>query len=476
MSFGQLLFILRARWVLGVGVMVGCTLVTLAVSLLLPDKYMATASVVLDVKAIDPVTGQGTGAMLTASNVATQIDIIRSDRVAQRVAQVLNLTQNVNLQQQWEDVTGRRGSFEAWLGNWMKTGLDVKPGRESNVIAIEYSYPDPKFAAVVANAFVQAYIDTTLQLRVDPARQYSGFFDERVKAARDKLESAQSNLSAFQKTNGIVAGDERLDVETARMDQLSAQLVALRSATADSSSRAALARSEVQNSQDVMSNPIVSGLKAEVLRQEAALQQLSARLGDRNPQVIEAKANINALQTRLEEEVRRAVDSVSVSNSVNQAREAEIRAEFDQQRAKVLKIKALRDEMLVLQQDVANAQRAYEALQSRLTQSSLESQNTQTNVSVLNRATEPYARTSPKPLQNTVVAGLVGLVLGFAVVLVREVLDRRVRSVEDIVGYGLDVPVLGFIPKTDGWPSLLGRRKQSPWLRQHVLRQLPAPR
>jgi hypothetical protein len=78
----------------------------------------------------------------------------------------------------------------------------------------------------MANAFVQAYMDTALALRVNPARQYSGFFDQQVKDARDALEKAQAKVSAFQKAKGIIATDERLDVENARLNELSSQLVA----------------------------------------------------------------------------------------------------------------------------------------------------------------------------------------------------------------------------------------------------------
>jgi succinoglycan biosynthesis transport protein ExoP len=76
----------------------------------------------------------------------------------------------------------------------------VVPARESSVIALSYRAPDPRFAAALANAFVQAYIDTALELRTDPARQYAAFFDTRSKEARDVLEKAQARLTAFQRT------------------------------------------------------------------------------------------------------------------------------------------------------------------------------------------------------------------------------------------------------------------------------------
>ena len=60
-----------------------------------------------------------------------------------------------------------------------------------------------------------------------------------------------------------------------------------------------------------------------------------------------------------------------------------MRAALEAQRAKVLRMKAVRDEGLVLVRDVENAQRAYDAVLARFTQTSLESQTTQSNVNVL---------------------------------------------------------------------------------------------
>ena len=79
-----------------------------------------------------------------------------------------------------------------------------------------------------------AYTDTTLDLRVEPAKLYNSFFDERAKALRDALEQAQSRLSAYQREKGIIVNDERLDVENARLSELSTQLVALQAVAEES--------------------------------------------------------------------------------------------------------------------------------------------------------------------------------------------------------------------------------------------------
>ncbi|NMV20996.1 chain length determinant protein EpsF, partial [Vibrio parahaemolyticus] len=90
---------------------------------------------------------------------------------------------------------------------------------------------------MMANAFVQAYIETHLDLRADPAKRFSTFFDQRAKQLREQLEAAQNRLSEYQKQHGLIATDERLDIENARLNELSSQLVAIQALATESSSR-----------------------------------------------------------------------------------------------------------------------------------------------------------------------------------------------------------------------------------------------
>ena len=168
----------------------------------------------------------------------------------------LRLNENQKSRQSWMQATEGRGDFESWIANSCKKALTSSLSRESNVINVEYQASDPKFAALAANAYVQAYTDTVRDIRVDPAKQYSSFFDSRAKQLQTELEKAQTKLSAYQKQKGIVATDERLDVETSRLNELSAQIVMMQALSAESSSRqtAAQGRSADQM-QDVLLNP-----------------------------------------------------------------------------------------------------------------------------------------------------------------------------------------------------------------------------
>jgi chain length determinant protein EpsF len=472
MTLAQFLSILRAhKWValLVFALTVGSAL---GISLMLPKTYTATASVVIDIKP-DPVGGAVMAHMLTPAYMATQVDVMNSDRVARRVVRNLKLTEQPAVRAQWQEATKGEGDIEQWLVSAFETRLDVKPSRESNVISVSYRSNDPRFSATMANAFVQAYMETSNELRVDPARQYSSFFDQRAKEARDQLEKAQAKLSSYQRENGIVAGDERLDVETARLNELSSQLVMLQGLSAESSSRQAQAQgASADRLQEVLNNPLVASLKVELSRNEARLQELTSRLGDNHPQVVEARANIAELRSRVEAETRRVSGGVGVTANINRSREGQVRAQLEAQRAKVVRLKQLRDEGAVLVRDVESAQRNYEAVRSRFSQTSLESQATQGNASVLTQATPPPTPSSPNIVRNVGLSLFLGIALGIAAAVALELLDRRVRAVED-VRLALDLPVLGVMPKPMA-RSRLGRQP-IPLMQQRLVASLPSP-
>jgi len=472
MSPTQFLSILRARWKVALAALLLTIATTLGVSLILPKTYTGTAAVLVDVKTPDPIFGLVFQGQLISGYMATQVDIMTSDSVARRVVHELKLTDNADVRDQWQQDTGGQGDIESWYALIVEKYLTVAPSRESSVITVTYKAGDPKTAAAVANGFVKAYMDTTVEMRNDPAKRYSTFFDSRAKELREKSDAAQARLSDYQKKNGIIGTDDRLDIETQRLNELSTQLVTLQALAAESESRNAQARSQSERMSEVLNNPVIGSLKAEISRQQARLGELNNRLGDNHPQVQELKANLAELRSRLQTETSRVSGSVGVSNTVNRTREAETRAQLEAQRAKLLKLRGQRDEVAVLQRDVDAAQKAYDAVVARLNQSSLESQTTATNVSVLTPAVPPAEPSSPKILLNTLFSIVIGIALAIVAAFFMEWLDRRVRSSEDVIT-ALDLPMLGVMPKPQA-RRLQSSNARGAMIPRRVLARLPS--
>jgi chain length determinant protein EpsF len=424
MSLSQVFSILRARWRSAVAAFAIVMGLAIAFTLWLPSQYTATAAVVLDVKSPDPIAGVVLPGMTVSSYMGTQADVLQSERVVLQAIRALQTDKSPSLRAAWQEQTDGRGDFESWLAEDVMRWLTVKPGKDSNVIMVSYTSRDPNTAAKTANAVVKAYIDTTLQLRTEPAKQFNGLFDESTKALREQMEVAQAKLSAFQQSKGIVATDERLDIENARLAELSTQLVVMQAAANESSGRQREAGVRGDQMQEVLSNPMVTTLSSDLARQEAKLHELGQRYGDQHPQVQELKANIKELRSRLNAERSRITGSLSVNNSVNEGRLQSIRDALAAQRTKVLQMKSLRDEAAVLQRDV---------------------ENTQTNVSVLKTASAPPFPSSPRIKLNVGVALLFGIALALATAIFRERRDWRLRNDTDVFEV-MKQPLLGVLP------------------------------
>ena len=472
MPFSRLMVVTRARWRAALLVLAGAVALAVLLSVLLPRQYRASAAVLVDMRSPDPLMGTVLGSTLVTGYMATQMDVVQSERVVRRAIESLGLAQDPAWKQRWLKDTKGEGQFQDWLTEEVQRKLDLQPTRESGVMSIIFTATEPGTAAAVANAVVKAYIDTTLELRVEPAKRYNDFFDERAEQLRGALELAQAKLSKFLQSNGIAASDERIDVESLRLSELSSQLVALQSMKAESGSREQMASVSSDKMSEVFNHPAVAALNADLSRQQVKLGELRQRLGAQHPEVKETESSMAELRTLLEAEKRRVSSGLTVSNQMTSSREAQIRALLTEQRAKVLRMKGQRDEANALQHDVDNARNAYDAVFQRARQSSLESQITQTNVSILKQAYAPTRPASPKLWLNVSVALVLGLLLALATVMLREIRDRRMRTVEDVVE-GLRQPLLVILPKATG-PRLLTQPRASP-LKTRILGSFARP-
>lgn len=456
MTLHQFLLILRARYRVALLILLLAVSAALAVSLALPKKYTSQTAVLVDIRSPDPVAGgapvQGT---VAPSYMATQVDIIGGDRVAQRVVKMLKLDEDPGAKARWLEATEGRGTLESWLADSLQKRLDVRPARESNVINITYTGSEPEGAAKIANAFAQAYLDINLALKTEPARIYAEWFDEQTKTSRAKLEEAQARLSDYQQKAGIVSTDERVDYETTKLAEISSQLTTVQGDTTDSQSKRGSRGDTVA---EVMQSPLINGLKADVARQEAKVQEVGVRLGENHPERQRAEAELAALKSRLSSETGRINASIETTYRVGKDRERELQGAVGAQKARVLALNKQRDELNVYRRDVESAQRAYEAVSQSASQTRLQSLTNQTNVVRLNVAMPPVSPSSPRLLVNLLIAAFGGTLLGIACALLLELANRRVRSAEDLVQM-LGLPVLASISSSTGAARLTGPRR-----------------
>ena len=451
MNFSQILLIMRARKRIILLTLFVTVTATALISFLMPKTYTGSASVVVDFKGSDPISGMILQPMMLPSYLATQTEIITSHNVALKVVDRLKLDKVPDVIDDFNDDTQGKGSIRDWLADNLLKYLNVKSSIESSVINIQYLGNDPQFAAEMANTFVWAYIQTNLELRVEPALQQSAWFDEQLKGLRTKVEEAQKKLSDYERETGLMPTtlDGRLDMENARLAELSSQLVTAQAQTYDSVTRqrqisVAHAKGKLGELPEILSNNLIQSLKSELARAESKLAEASGRVNKNHPQYISAMAEVQSLTQKITAEIQAARGSMENTAIQAQQRENELTKALAQQKAHVMELKQQRDRSDLLIREVASAQAAMDSTAQRANQIRLESQRNTTDIAVLNPAIPPLKHSKPKITLNIALSIFLGTMLGVGFGLLSEMLDRRIRSIEDVTE-GLGLPVLAVI-------------------------------
>lgn len=435
MSLRQYLRVVWARKWLVLLIFVVTATVGSVVVLNLPRLFVAEASLVVDVRP-DPLLGT----MVAPVDIATQIEILKSEKVATRAVQILGMDKDPKARDQWMQSTeGKKVPLERFYASLLQRGMSAEPVKLSNVVSVSFTSADSAFAAAAANAFAQAAVDTSIELKAAPALQQAAAFSERVKELRTNYEQAQSRLTKYQQEKGIIITDGQMDQENARLNQLNDQLTAAQAELSGQNHGGG-----GDSTPDVMTSASVQNLKAQISAQEAVLSGAGGNWGPNHPERLAAEAKLAGLRRQLNAEIGKVAQSSGSQQAAMARKVASLNKLLEEQKKKVLSLRFERDQASVLLKDVQTAQGAYEEASKRASEESIRSTTADSNLRILTRAVEPFSRSNKKMVVGLAVSVIGGLLLGIAVAVGLEMLDRRVRGAEDMT-FMYGVPVIGVL-------------------------------
>jgi chain length determinant protein EpsF len=441
MSLKQILLVLRLRWWL---ILASLAFFLVASGLYLWKAkwtYVAKTQVIVDLKT-DPLLTALAPALGASGYLATQVEILQSERLAGRVVRMMGLAQSPAAVAKWRETTEAKVPLETFYAQLLQEGLKAEASNKgSQILTLGFSAEDPNFAAAAVNAFAKAYIELGVELRAGPAKENANFFEERLKVLRGELEAAQNKVAAFQRARGVVISNERYDQEMARLASLETSYA---QALADQAATSSVARNSGESSADVSQNPAIVSLRSQLAQAEGKLAEASLTLGASHPARIQMEAQIKELRDQLSRETRLVSGSSASVNRVASAKLGELRGLVEAQKRAIVNMRTVRDEGALLLKELEAAQRAFDTVNQRRSQVSLESQVDTAAARVLTPAVAPLEPTSPKPPLILAAAVIFGLLVGIGGAIAWEMMDRRVRSAEDLaVAEG--VPVLGIL-------------------------------
>lgn len=460
--------IIRERRKLVLMVLAATVLTTLITSMLWPAKYEGVATIMLDYDSGNPLNMTVAAMPVQATSIEylnTQMEIIQSRRIADGVMDILKLDKMPEVKADYADSRDRERFFfwkaetkpdiRQWLfDEFLSKYLKVQAGRDSRFLYIKFYAGDPAFSAAVANAYAKAYNDYNLELKVTPFKSAGKWFSEKLKDAKGYSDRSNEQLREYQQKKGIIAQPGLPGQQTAyyddavqRLDQINKELATAKTKyyeTKVALKRVEDARGNYDSLPEVLSNSFVQSLKAEKVKLETELTELSAKAGPGLPQYQRLQSMLNNVNGRLQKEMRTIVASMRQDYNAASGRVASLESAVAGLKKESTAANVARFEMDTLAQESETYKQVYEAVLKKYNETALQGDINRTNVFLVDPAVPARKQYTPKIFINLALSMFIGFFLGAGAAILRDRKDDTIKSAEAIED-NFGIAVLGTI-------------------------------
>lgn len=446
LSLPQLFAMLAARRGFIIRVTAGIFLLTLLLSLLMPKTWTASADIYIDYRENDPIGGQKLSAMLDDSYMQTQLDLLRSQRVAENVIDAADLRDTPSYRQRVAENGDERADQQ--LVSQLLNNTSVQHARGSRVVTVSYDGRSPQQARDMANAVVEAYIHLGEQMSFTAARSRLEQYNAQLEQLRKEVDTVQTRLTDYQQENDILNVQEHGDQETQKLNDLNKTLVNLQNGLQEARANQLAIQQMLKSGLSPEELPIVNQtsvinmLKSQLGYVERELGEVQGSLGPRHPTIQGLNTERQGIIARINREAQAVL--VGAESDITRLTDqiSELEAEITQQRSKVLTQMQQRNQISAYQRQLASSQQVYNAALQRYDALIMASNIMSPNVAILRAAELPSSPSKPKILINLVLGLAAGLLAAVFFALALELLRRRVHIAEDLQS-DPELPLLG---------------------------------
>ena len=443
------------------GVTLGVLMLGLVATLLATPMYRAATTLRIDTEGGQIVEGQDLLEPYIHPNqinsyMTTLGQVIRSRSLALRVARQVDLP--VETTGAADDDAAGRDAAEADV---LLDHVEVEVPFDSQIITVRYTSEDPERSARIANAYARSFLADSIDRSVGANSYAREYLEGQIAEAREKLRDAEVRAISYARSNRLLAGGGGGGAATGSTSQgesvATTNLASINQAHTEARARRIIAEQRwravagVPPAQlpEVQQNSNIQSLRSELARKESQLADLQQRyLGD-YPEVRETRAEISALRSEIANAGAEVKSGIRREFEIAQRQEAGLQDELARVSDASLREQDRRVQYNIIDREVESLRGQLAALLERYNQIASAANLRSSNVTLLDEATVPEAPISPNLLKNLLTALVLGMGLAVVIAILRELLDDRLRS-SDEVEAKLGIVSLGQTPYVPG--------------------------
>lgn len=404
----------------------------------------------------------------------TQVEILKSREVAERVVKKLNLTKHPDFDPRLESnqslytkhiaplfseaaEPNEDRILKSVVGKF-RLDLQVQPIRNSQLAQIHFEAYDKELAAKVTNTLAEVYIESDLEARLAMTQKASGWLTERLGELRKKLDESERALQEYRDRERIVdAKGVALSGASKQLEELTRSLVESRQKRAEAEAafnqvqaiRQGKSQAGYESVPAVLRHPLVQKLKELEAEAERKLGDVSKRYGAEHPRMIQANAEVASAKENTRRQIEVVVAGISKEYEVARANEQAVAGALSQSKGDIQSLNRKEFQLGVLEREAQQNRQLYDMFVARFKETNVAGDLQSTVARIIDPSVVPNIPYAPKKAQIVGIAAAVALVLAVMMALLLDRLNNTVNTTFE-VERRLGLPLLGYLQKLPG--------------------------
>ncbi|EOD79075.1 Capsular polysaccharide synthesis enzyme CpsD, exopolysaccharide synthesis [Grimontia indica] len=457
-DIGYYIHLIKKRWLSIFFFTLLCTAIAALVALSITPTYRATATLLIESQQANAISIEEVVGIDSRANeyYLTQFEILKSNQVAQRVIDKLQLSQieEFNPSIAANSEPGFKEQVKGWLRSHpvidsffsskteaaidpelekenknfkilkaFKSRLTISPIRKTQLVRISFDSQDPELAVHIANAVGHAFIENNLESQLLATDKANGWLNERLSELKQNLNSSEQALVNFLQRQELIDDSgisaltsneiENLTYRIAEVTERRTKTQALYNALKSSSNADIVTLS----ANTLISNhPQVRDIRLAESEAEKEVSQLSKRYGPKHDKMIQANARLVSVQRQAEKLVFKLISGFEkeLSSAINQ--ELLLKRELLNKKEEFQSLSVIKSEYDALKREVESNAKLYDLFLTRQKETSATS-----NFSAANARFSDYALLPQlpfKPNRKLIVLFSFAVSFSFAIIVI----------------------------------------------------------
>jgi succinoglycan biosynthesis transport protein ExoP len=422
----------------------------------------------MNMKESNPLADSGSSA--DSTDIQTQIKLLQSDSLSERVIDKLHITQPPLVEptrvDSWRKLLNLPNTHAVDSRDkdleYAANSLKVRATGQTRIIEIAVDSPNPQTAAAFANTLTGEFIDQNLETRWKATQHTGEWLSHELDDMRIRLEKSEDRLQQYANQAGLMfTQNDKNSISEEKLSQLQNALTAAQTDRIVKQSRWEMANGgSVDALPDLLGDGNLHEYQGKLTDLKRQLAEQRATYKDGYKTVRRLLVQIEPLQAALDSARKDALKRIQSEYNEAVRKENLLRSDYASQRSVVTGEDGKAVQYSILKSEVESNRQLYNAMLQQLQQSSLSSALRASNIHVVDPAKPPARPYKPDGPHNAGIGLISGLLIGAAFVVMQERADRSIQDPGETQTF-LNLPELGVIPADDNGTRLRVRFTQN---------------